>query len=62
VCDTAIIAVQDLMALDSAARMNTPGQAQGNWSWRLTDATLHPHITERLRGLIALFGRGAEHI
>ena len=30
----AIIPLQDLMSLDSAARMNEPGNALGNWQWR----------------------------
>lgn len=31
-----IILAQDLFELGSEARMNVPGQAQGNWSWRMT--------------------------
>ncbi len=34
----AILPVQDLLGLGSAARFNTPGNPQGNWTWRLTDA------------------------
>lgn len=30
----AVIPMQDAMALGGDARMNTPGTAQGNWSWR----------------------------
>lgn len=30
----AIIPMQDLLALDGDHRMNTPGTASGNWSWR----------------------------
>lgn len=32
----AIIPMQDVLALDSDARMNTPGTASGNWGWRFT--------------------------
>lgn len=35
-----IIPIQDLFGLGSAARMNTPGQAEGNWRWRLSAAAL----------------------
>jgi 4-alpha-glucanotransferase len=28
--------VQDLLNLGGGARMNVPGQAGGNWRWRLT--------------------------
>jgi 4-alpha-glucanotransferase len=31
-----IAPMQDLLSLGSEARMNTPGQAVGNWRWRLT--------------------------
>jgi len=31
-----IIPMQDLLSLGSEARMNTPGQAVGNWKWRFT--------------------------
>jgi len=31
----AIIPMQDLLELDSAARFNTPGTVKNNWSWRL---------------------------
>jgi 4-alpha-glucanotransferase len=34
----AILPVQDLLGLGSTARFNTPGNPQGNWTWRLTDA------------------------
>jgi 4-alpha-glucanotransferase len=30
----AIIPMQDLLALDSSHRMNTPGTCTGNWHWR----------------------------
>jgi len=36
----AIIPAQDLLELGSEARFNTPGRAQGNWSWRMTDQDL----------------------
>ena len=33
---TAIIPMQDLLGLNTEARMNTPGIAAGNWDWRFT--------------------------
>jgi 4-alpha-glucanotransferase len=27
--------VQDVLRLDNGARMNVPGRAMGNWSWRM---------------------------
>ncbi|MEO1368190.1 MAG: 4-alpha-glucanotransferase, partial [Acidobacteriota bacterium] len=31
----AVVPVQDVLGLGKEARMNTPGVADGNWSWRL---------------------------
>ncbi|TVS08353.1 MAG: 4-alpha-glucanotransferase, partial [Gammaproteobacteria bacterium] len=36
----AVIPMQDLLGLGSEARMNTPGQAEGNWRWQLPEAAL----------------------
>jgi 4-alpha-glucanotransferase len=33
---TAIAPMQDVLGLDTDARMNTPGIAAGNWNWRFT--------------------------
>lgn len=37
---TAVFQMQDVMALDNEARMNTPGKAVGNWAWRMGDAAV----------------------
>ena len=36
----AFVPAQDLLGLGAEARFNTPGNPQGNWDWRLTDAQL----------------------
>lgn len=36
--------MQDVLALDNEARMNTPGKAVGNWAWRMGDATIWPML------------------
>jgi len=36
VANLAIIPFQDLLGLDSSARMNIPGTASGNWAWRFS--------------------------
>ena len=36
----AIAPLQDLLNLDTRARMNLPGTAEGNWLWRTTAAQL----------------------
>lgn len=60
VAQTAIFPMQDVIGLGGAARMNLPGQAEGNWGWRLQempDAT----TAQRLRRLTEASGRlGAE--
>jgi 4-alpha-glucanotransferase len=47
----AIAPLQDLLNLGASARMNTPGQASGNWRWRTTDDLLAPAAFDRLREL-----------
>jgi 4-alpha-glucanotransferase len=47
----AIAPVQDLLNLGASARMNVPGQAGGNWRWRLTDDLLSPGAFGWLRKL-----------
>jgi 4-alpha-glucanotransferase len=60
VAETAIVPLQDVLALGSAARMNTPGRAAGNWSWRYTPDMLSPQVTDRLRTLTELYGRAPD--
>jgi 4-alpha-glucanotransferase len=48
VADLAIVPLQDVLGLGTAARMNVPGVADGNWSWRVTDAQLSRAAFERL--------------
>lgn len=60
VCKLAILPLQDLLALDSTARFNTPGVAAGNWQWRYRAAqlsTLHAQSAQGLRELGTLYGR-----
>ena len=60
VADTAITPAQDVLRLGTAARMNTPGTAAGNWTWRLPpDYRRHPGWPE-LAALTAASGRAAD--
>ena len=52
-----IIPAQDILALGSAARMNTPGTGRGNWQWRLPRGRLTEELAARLRGSTAESGR-----
>jgi 4-alpha-glucanotransferase len=44
----AFTTMQDLLALDSHARFNTPGTAEGNWTWRVTSDGLDEDIATKL--------------
>jgi 4-alpha-glucanotransferase len=57
VAQTAIVPVQDILGLDSDARMNRPGDAQHNWSWRLEAGALTHEHAWRLRKLAEITGR-----
>lgn len=57
VADTAIIPLQDVLGLDSDARMNTPGLLMGNWMWQVTEDQLSEATSARLAALTATFGR-----
>ena len=53
----AIFPVQDILGYDASFRLNTPGQAAGNWRWRLTPGALTPELGRRLRRLTEMFNR-----
>jgi 4-alpha-glucanotransferase len=57
VAATAIVPLQDLLRLDGSARMNTPGQAAGNWSWRFSAAQLNHGLAGGLAMLTEVYGR-----
>jgi 4-alpha-glucanotransferase len=52
-----IVPCQDLLGLDEAARFNRPGQATGNWCWRLDSDQLAPALAGTLRTLTETYGR-----
>jgi 4-alpha-glucanotransferase len=53
----AILPVQDVLGLGSDARMNRPGTATGNWSWRLAEGALTPELAARVRAALRASGR-----
>ena len=55
--NTAIFPVQDILGLYASARMNVPGLAQGNWTWRLRDDQLTDTVGSELRAVTAQTGR-----
>jgi 4-alpha-glucanotransferase len=47
-----VVPAQDLLGLGSEARMNVPGVADGNWSWRAPAGAFDAALAARLRGLV----------
>ncbi|MBN1219140.1 MAG: 4-alpha-glucanotransferase [Anaerolineae bacterium] len=56
----AIVPLQDVLNLDSDARMNTPSTLGGNWAWRYRPEALNGWVSNRLRELVDLYGRDPE--
>lgn len=54
---TAVVPMQDLLGLDSGARMNLPGTTQNNWQWRVRADQLTPELAAKLGHLTILYGR-----
>jgi 4-alpha-glucanotransferase len=55
----AIVPMQDLLARDSGARMNTPGTVVGNWRWRFAWSDVPPSLAAVCRERALRSGRGA---
>lgn len=53
----AVIPLQDILSLDSSARMNIPGTSSGNWRWRCSPDALTDQIGARLADLTLLYAR-----
>ncbi len=60
VADTAIIPLQDLLGLDSSARMNLPGTGTGNWQWRMKPGALTEDIEQQLAEMTRIYDRSAD--
>ena len=51
------------MRLDDSARMNTPGKAAGNWSWRVGESCVWEQLAaeaEDLRRLVTICDRSPQ--
>lgn len=53
----AIVPIQDILGLDSQARMNTPGTIDGNWRWRMQWSQLTAEKMQSFRHLVEESGR-----
>jgi 4-alpha-glucanotransferase len=49
----AVVPAQDLLALGSESRMNTPGTDEGNWAWQASPGAFDDRLARRLRQLVA---------
>jgi 4-alpha-glucanotransferase len=58
-CELAMMQAQDVLALGSEARMNTPG-IEGGWTWQMPPGALTAAHAERLRALTDASGRLGE--
>lgn len=61
VADQAVIPLQDLLGVGTDARMNYPGQSEGNWAWRYRPESLSWEMGDRLRTLTEIYGRAPIH-
>ena len=57
VASYAIVPLQDLLNLDTTARMNMPGRQDGNWNWRVTPEQPVEQSLQVLRDLTWLYNR-----
>ncbi len=54
---TAIAPMQDVLGLDTDARMNTPGVAVGNWNWRFSWSQIRPNHKLFLKQITEKYNR-----
>jgi malto-oligosyltrehalose synthase/4-alpha-glucanotransferase len=57
VARSAIIPIQDILGLDSSARLNKPSTSDKNWDWKMRYCNLEQIDTSKLRRMAILFGR-----
>jgi 4-alpha-glucanotransferase len=52
-----VVPMQDLLGLGGRHRMNVPGVADGNWTWRFEWDSVTDGLAERIRGMVASYDR-----
>ena len=57
VADNAVLPMQDALNLASESRMNMPGIAGGNWTWRMTPEQAYPGRLNWLGHYARIYGR-----
>lgn len=53
----ALFPLQDILGLGAESRMNTPGKAEGNWTWRFAPELITKEVMEFLGNVTEIFGR-----
>lgn len=57
VADLCIIPIQDYLVKGKEARINCPGQAEGNWQWRILPNFLSHELASSIHGLSEVYQR-----
>ena len=57
VAELVIVQMQDILGLDSSARMNAPSTLGNNWSWRADPSVFTHKLAYQLRRKNTIFGR-----
>jgi len=55
--DTVIFPVQDLLGYGADTRINTPGRAEGNWQYRITEEQMNGIDMNRFKHMNRLYAR-----
>ncbi|HKD84163.1 MAG TPA: 4-alpha-glucanotransferase [Terriglobales bacterium] len=59
VANLCVVPVQDVLGLDSTARMNVPSESDGSWTWRLKAGALTAELAAKMAELVEITDRGA---
>jgi 4-alpha-glucanotransferase len=51
VASLCVVPLQDVLGLESDARMNVPSRSEGNWRWRFASELLRPELAKELAAL-----------
>lgn len=57
VANTVVIPMQDMLKLDSSARMNFPGKLGGNWVWRFSWDQIPSNLADTYNGMCKMYER-----
>jgi len=60
VAELAVVPAQDLLELDSSARMNTPAVGAGNWGWRVPEGSWAAELAGRLAAIVEVTDRDSD--